>query len=102
MSHQAPPPPPSAPPAQQPSGPPPPAQPKAPSRGKRILIDFGVILVVLVVYVLSLVGVHLLATSAEPLGEPDLGTTADTVVQVKVEELDTVNNRLKVSVLVVP
>ncbi|MDT5139718.1 MAG: hypothetical protein QOD58_3980, partial [Mycobacterium sp.] len=83
MSHQAPPPPPSAPPAQQPSpqssGPPPPAQPKAPSRGKRILIDFGVILVVLVVYVLSLVGVHLLATSAEPLGEPDLGTTEDTV-----------------------
>jgi hypothetical protein len=106
MSHQAPPPPPSAPPAQQPppqpSGSTPPAQPKASSRGKRILIDIGVILVVLVVYVLSLLGVHLLADSAEPLGEPDLGTTADTVVQVKVEELDTVNNRLKVNVLVIP
>jgi hypothetical protein len=103
MSHQAPPPaPPAQQPPRQPSGPPPPSQPEAPSRGKRILIDFGVILAVLVVYVLSLVGVHLLATSAEPLGQPDLGATEDTVVQVKVEELDTVNNRLKVSVLVIP
>ncbi|MDT5139624.1 MAG: hypothetical protein QOD58_3886 [Mycobacterium sp.] len=102
MSHQAPPPPPSAPPAQQPSGPPPPAQPKAPSRGKRILIDFGVILVVVVVYVLSLVGVHLLATSADPLPEADMGTTADTVVQVRVQELDTINNHLKVNVVVYP
>lgn len=45
---------------------------------------------------------HLLATSAEGLPEADLGTTEDTVVQVKIEELDTVNNRLKVSVLVIP
>lgn len=96
MSHQAPPP---APPAPPPSSPPP---PKSSSRGRRILIDIGVILAVVVVYVLSLVGVHLLATSAEGLPEPDFGTTEDTVVQVKVEELDTVNNRLKVSVLVIP
>ncbi|RUP03912.1 MAG: DUF4436 domain-containing protein [Mycobacterium sp.] len=99
MSHQAPPPAPPAPPTPSaPSSPP----PKSSSRGRRILIDLGVILAVVVVYVLSLVGVHLLATSAEGLPEPDFGTTDDTVVQVKVEELDTVNNRLKVSVLVVP
>lgn len=99
MSHQAPPPAPPAPPAPSaPSSPPPPKS----TRGKRILIDIGVILAVVVVYVLSLVGVHLLATSAEGLPEADLGTTEDTVVQVKIEELDTVNNRLKVSVLVIP
>lgn len=100
MTHQAPPPaPPARPTPSQPSSPPP---PKSSSRGKRILIDLGVILAVVVVYVLSLVGVHLLATSAEGLPEADLGTTEDTVVQVKIEELDTVNNRLKVSVLVNP
>ncbi len=101
MSHQAPPPaPPASPPA--PSAPSSPPPPKSSSRGRRILIDLGVILAVVVVYVLSLVGVHLLATSAEGLPEADLGTTEDTVVQVKIEELDTVNNRLKVSVLVIP
>lgn len=101
MSHQAPPPPPPAPPP-APSAPSSPPPPKSSSRGRRILIDLGVILAVVVVYVLSLVGVHLLATSAEGLPEADLGTTEDTVVQVKIEELDTVNNRLKVSVLVIP
>ncbi len=95
MSHQAPPP-------ARPAPPSTPSSPRPNSRGKRILIDLGVILAVIVVYVLSLVGVHLLATSAEGLPEPDFGTTEDTVVQVKVEELDTVNNRLKVSVLVIP
>ncbi|MBI2699156.1 DUF4436 domain-containing protein [Mycobacterium gordonae] len=101
MSHQAPPPAPPAPPP-APSAPSSPPPPKSSSRGRRILIDLGVILAVVVVYVLSLVGVHLLATSAEGLPEADLGTTEDTVVQVKIEELDTVNNRLKVSVLVIP
>lgn len=101
MSHQAPPPAPPAPPP-APSAPSSPPPSKSSSRGRRILIDLGVILAVVVVYVLSLVGVHLLATSAEGLPEADLGTTEDTVVQVKIEELDTVNNRLKVSVLVIP
>ncbi|OBK24554.1 DUF4436 domain-containing protein [Mycobacterium asiaticum] len=100
MSHQAPPPAPPAPAANSSSAQSPP--PQGPSRGRRLALDLGVILVVIVVYVLSLVGVHLLATSAEGLPEPDFGTTEDTVVQVKVEELDTVNNRLKVSVLVIP
>ncbi|OBI94561.1 DUF4436 domain-containing protein [Mycobacterium asiaticum] len=97
MSHQAPPPAPPAPPQSQPAGP-----PKQPSRARRLLVDLGVVLAVVAVYVISLVGVHLLASSGESLPEPDLGTTDDTVVQVKVEELDTVNNRLKVSVLVIP
>ncbi|OBK15206.1 DUF4436 domain-containing protein [Mycobacterium asiaticum] len=100
MSHQAPPPAPpqSAPPQSTPQ----PGQPRPERRGRRLLVDLGVILAVVAVYVISLVGVHLLATSAEPLPPADLGTVEDTVVQVKVEELDTVNNRLKVSVLVSP
>lgn len=97
MSHQAPTPAPSARPA--PSAPPP---AKPPSRGRRILIDIGVIVAVVVIYVISLIGMRLLANSAEGLPEPDLGTVDDTVVQVKIEELDTLNNRLKVSVLVIP
>lgn len=97
MSHQAPPPAPPAPPA--PSAP---QSPKPSSRGRRILLDIGVILAVVVIYVISLIGMRLLANSAEGLPEPDLGTTDDTVVQVKIEELDTINNRLKVSVLVIP
>ncbi|OBI77947.1 DUF4436 domain-containing protein [Mycobacterium asiaticum] len=101
MSHQAPPPAPPAPPHSQPTGPAP-GQPKQPSRARRLLVDFGVILAVLVVYVLSLVGVHLLATSGEAMEEPNLDAKENTVVQVKLEELDTVNNRLKVSVLVIP
>ncbi|MHA7652122.1 DUF4436 domain-containing protein [Mycobacterium sp. ML4] len=101
MSHQAPPPAPPAPTTPPPSTPTSPP-PKSTSRGKRILIDIGVILAVVMVYVLSLLGMRLLATSAEGLPEPDLGTTDDTVVQVKIEELDTINNRLKVSVLVIP
>ncbi|QLL08350.1 DUF4436 domain-containing protein [Mycobacterium vicinigordonae] len=117
MSYQAPPP---APPPTQPSGPPtqpsgpptqpsgPPTQPSGPpgpqpkSRGRRIAIDLAVVLAVVVVYVLSLFGVHLLATSAVGMEEPNLDTSDNTVVQVKLEELDTVNNRLKVSVLVKP
>lgn len=109
MSHQAPPPaPPAPPPAQpagppaQPPGPPPPTKPAGSGRGKRILLDLGVVLAVVLVYVLSLVGVHLLATSAEGLEEANLKADKDTVVQIKLEELDTVNNRLKVSVLVIP
>jgi hypothetical protein len=55
-----------------------------------------------VVYVLSLFGVHLLAKSAGPLKPPDLNATNDTVVLVRVEKLDTVANRLTVKVLVIP
>ena len=61
----------------------------APPPKKRIprgAIVIGVLVAFLVVYVLSLFGVHLLARSAGPLKPPDLGTTDDTVVLMRLEE----------------
>jgi len=59
---------------------------------------------VLVVYVLSLIGVHLLAISSPPLLAVDLSQfhKEDTIVQLSLEELKPVANRLSVNVLVYP
>jgi hypothetical protein len=67
-------------------------------------IAFGILVAVIVVYVLSLIAVHLLAKSAPPLPAVDLGKVEaeDSVVQVRLEELKTVANRLTVNVLVYP
>src|ERR1700756_1235785 len=82
--------------------PPPAAPPEA--RGPRIAVAFGIVLGVVVIYVLSLFAVHLLAKSAPALPAADLskGEAEDSVVQVRVEKLDTVANRLTVNVLVYP
>jgi Domain of unknown function (DUF4436) len=74
------------------------------ARGPRIAIAFGIVLAVIVIYVLSLFAVHLLAKSAPALPAVDLGKVEaeDSVVQVRVEKLDTVANRLTVNVLVYP
>lgn len=97
MSHQAPPPVPTGPtlPPTDPSG----SKPK--TSGRRVAIDVGVVVSVIVVYVLSLFAVHLLASSG---GTPDadLSTGTDTVVKIRLEKLDTVANRLTVNVLVMP
>lgn len=66
-----------------------PTPPTPKSRGRRFAIGFGIVVAVMVVYALSLSGVHLLAISAGRLPAPDLGTTADTVVLVGLEELKT-------------
>jgi hypothetical protein len=81
---------------------PPPAPPEA--RGPRIGIAFGILVAVIVIYVLSLIAVHLLAKSAPPLPAVDLSKVEaeDSVVQVRLEKLDTVANRLTVNVLVYP
>jgi Domain of unknown function (DUF4436) len=55
-----------------------------------------------IVYVLSLFGVHLLSKSAGPLKPPDLNATNDTIVLVRLEKLETMANRLTVKVLVIP
>jgi hypothetical protein len=116
MTHQAPPPPPPAspppparpptPPPARPPTPPPsaaePKEPKAKSGRGRVVIGIGIVVAFLIVYVLSLFGVHLLAKSSAPLKPPELGTTEDTVVLVRLEELKTVANRLSVKVLVMP
>ncbi|OBG22304.1 DUF4436 domain-containing protein [Mycobacterium sp. 852002-51057_SCH5723018] len=103
MTHHAPPAPPP------PTPPTPPEQPVAapaeapPERGRRrTLIVVGILVAFLVVYGLSLFGVHLLAKSAAPIKPPDLNATNDTIVLVRLEKLETVANRLTVKVLVIP
>ena len=49
----------------------PPLPPTSDSRGRRIAIAFGIIVAVVVIYVLSLIAVHLLAKSAPPLPAVD-------------------------------
>ncbi|HWF27081.1 MAG TPA: DUF4436 domain-containing protein [Mycobacterium sp.] len=73
-------------------------------RGRQIAIAFAILVAVVVVYVLSLIAVHLLAKSAPPLPAVDLSKVEadDSVVQVRLEKLDTVANRLTVNVLVYP
>jgi hypothetical protein len=82
------------------------AGPPAPTgaRGRQIAIAFGIVASVIVIYVLSLIAVHLLAKSAPPLPAVDLSKVEaeDSVVQVRLEKLDTVANRLTVNVLVYP
>ncbi|MEB4208176.1 DUF4436 domain-containing protein [Mycobacterium sp. 94-17] len=85
------------------AGPPaPPAQTGA--RGRQLAIAFGIVASLIVIYVLSLIAVHLLAKSAPPLPAVDLSKVEaeDSVVQVRLEKLDTVANRLTVNVLVYP
>ena len=81
---------------------PPPAPPT--SRGPRIAIAFGIVVAVIVIYVLSLLAVHLLAKSAPALPAVDFSKleAEDSVVQVHLEKLDTVANRLTVNALVYP
>jgi hypothetical protein len=59
---------------------------------------------VVATYVLSLFGVHLLEKSEGPLPPLDLsaGGGEETIVQLRLEELKTVTNRLTVNVLVYP
>jgi Domain of unknown function (DUF4436) len=111
MTHHAPPskstPPPATPPTPPPATtPPPPAAPPAEAESKpgkrRAFIGLGIVIAFLAVYAVSLFGVHLLAKSSSPLKPPDLQTTDDTVVLVRLEELKTVANRLAVKVLVIP
>jgi hypothetical protein len=101
MTHQAPPtPPPLAPSEQPPTTPPAAAAPNP--RKRRTAVAVVAVAGFIVVYVLSLLGVHLLAQTAGPLKPPDLNATNDTVVLVRLEKLDTVANRLTVKVLVIP
>ena len=78
------------------------APPRA--RGPRIAIALGIVVGVIAIYVLSLIAVHLLAKSGPRLPAIDMSQfqKEDTVVQLRVEELKTVANRLSVDVLVSP
>jgi Domain of unknown function (DUF4436) len=101
MTHHAQPAPPPPTPPEQPPAPPAPAT--TPNRSRRqVVIAVGAVVGFLLVYALSLFGVHLLAKSAAPVKPPDLNATSDTVVLVRLEKLDTIANRLTVKVLVIP
>jgi hypothetical protein len=84
----------------EPPGPPPRKQRSKP----RIAIGVSVLLVVIAAYALSLFGVHLLEKSEGPLPPLDLsqGGGDATIVQLRLEELKPVANRLTVNVLVYP
>lgn len=101
MTQQAPPSPPPPAPSEQPPATPPPAA-AADRRKRRRGIAVAAVAAFVVVYVLSLFGVHLLAQTAGPLKPPDLNATNDTIVLVRLEKLDTIANRLTVKVLVIP
>ncbi len=99
MAHQAPPAPP--PPTTPTNSEPPAAAPT--KRGRRgMVVGLGALVVFLIVYGLSLFGVHLLFNAAQPIKPPDLNANDDTVVLVRLEKLDTAANRLTVKVLVIP
>jgi hypothetical protein len=83
------------------TAPPAPQSARKPRR-RHLAIDVSVIVGVVVVYVLSLLGYHLLATAPGPLPEPDVGTADNTVVLVRIEQLHPVEHRLDVKVLVMP
>ena len=86
-----------------PTAPPSPPQDK-PQRPGRIAIGVGILVVVIAAYGLSLLGVHLLQRSEGPLPPLDLSQAGpdDTVVQLRLEELKPVANRLTVNVLIYP
>ncbi|BDB40596.1 DUF4436 domain-containing protein [Mycobacterium kiyosense] len=71
---------------------------------RRVVIGVSVLAVMAIVYALSLVGVHYLQKSEGPLPPLDLsqGGSDATIVQLRLEELKPVANRLTVNVLVYP
>jgi hypothetical protein len=73
-------------------------------RRSRRAIGVGILVALVAAYALSLLGVHLLEKSEAALPPLDLGAAGpeDTVVQVRLEELKPVANRLTVNVLVYP
>lgn len=82
-----------------------PAPPTKKNRGApRIAIGVCILAAVIIVYVLSLIGVHFLQRSEGPLPPLDLsqGGGDATIVQLRLEELKAVANRLSVEVLAYP
>jgi hypothetical protein len=81
----------------------PPAAPADKPQRSRI-VGVAILVAVVATYVLWLLGVHLLQKSEGPLPPLDLSAAGpeDTIVQVRLEELKPVANRLTVNVLLYP
>jgi Domain of unknown function (DUF4436) len=94
---QAPPPPADTP-------PPPPSPPGKQYQKPRVAIGVSVVVAMIAIYALSLLGVHQLQEAEAPLPPLDLsqGGGDATIVQLRLEELKPVANRLTVNVLVYP
>ena len=94
--------------AKEPANDKPPAAAEKPPAKKpdkpRIVIGVAIIVTIISAYALSLLGVHLLEKSEGPLPPLDLsqGGGDATIVQLRLEELKPVANRLSVNVLVYP
>jgi len=58
--------------------------------------------IVVIVYAAALAGYHYVAGPAESLGPPDLGNNTDTIVQVTLQAIHPVDNKVDVSVVVFP
>lgn len=85
--------------------PPPQTKRKRPKlRRSQIEIGVAILVTVIATYALSLFGIHMLQTEATPLPPLDLsqGGGNATIVQLRVEELKPVANRLTVNVFVYP
>ena len=86
----------------------PPTAPPSPPADKRsrrgIAIGVAILLAFFAAYGLSLLGVRALQRSEGPLPPLDLSQAGpdDTVVQIRLQELKPVNNRLAVNVLIYP
>jgi hypothetical protein len=95
---------PSAPQPDAPRQPAPPQPEEAAHKPRRrhLVLDISIIVGVAVVYVLSLLGYHWLASAPGPLPDPDVSTTDNTVVLVHLEKLDAIAKRLDVKVEVMP
>nr|WP_245908669.1 DUF4436 domain-containing protein [Mycobacterium neglectum] len=74
------------------------------SRGKTSgrLASIGTVLIILIIYAAALAGYHYVAGPAKSLPPPDLGDTSDTVVQVTLEDIHPVDNKVDVNVMVFP
>ncbi len=89
--------------AEEPTPPPPKRKPPK-LRRAQIEIGLAILLTVVAAYALSLFGIHILQSEGTPLPPLDLsqGGGNATIVQLRVEELKPVTNRLTVNVLVYP
>ena len=86
-----------------PPSPPSPRAAEASSKSRRrIAIGSGILAALVVFYCLSLYGFHKLTTSSGPIQAPNLNPSDDTIVLIRLEQLDTVEERLTVKVLVIP
>lgn len=66
------------------------------------LASVGTVLIIVAIYAAALAGYHLVAGPSKSLGPPDLGANSDTIVQVTLQAIHPVDNKVDVTVMVYP